>query len=82
MKIYKALFWIALIVGITIFSIGAYLKFTNQASNGLTAGRFGDIHHERITGFSGMFLGVMFIVLSIWTYRMYKEEKEKFDKMD
>lgn len=29
-----------------------------------------------------MFLGVMFIVLSIWTYRMYKEEKEKFDKMD
>ncbi|MBF8965246.1 hypothetical protein I0P70_18505 [Pontibacter sp. FD36] len=82
MKIYKALFWITLITGFTIFSIGAYLKFTNQVSIGLTAGRLGNIQQGTITGFSGMLLGVLLILLSIWTYRIYREEKEKFDRME
>jgi len=82
MKVYKTLFWITFIAGLTIFSIGVYLKFANQSSDGLTAGRFGNIHHGMITGFSGMFLGVLILLLSIWTYRIYKEEKQKFDKME
>lgn len=82
MKIYKTFFWITLIAGLVIFSIGAYLKFSNQFTEGLTAGRFGDIHHIVITGFSGMFLGILFLLLSIWAYRIYKGEKEKLDKME
>lgn len=82
MKVYNTLFRITLISGLTIFSIGVYLKFSNQSSDGLTAGRFGNIHHGMITGFSGMFLGILILLLSIWTYRIYKEEKEKFDKME
>jgi uncharacterized membrane protein YqhA len=82
MKIYKALFWISLIAGFTIFSIGVYLQFTDQISHGLTAGRFGDIHHMMLSGFSGMLLGFLFLLFSILTYRLFKEEKEKFDKME
>lgn len=82
MKVYKTLFWITFIAGLTIFSIGVYLNFANQSSEGLTAGRLGNIHHGMITGFSGIFLGILVLLLSIWTYRIYRVEKQKFDKME
>lgn len=82
MKVYKILFWITLVAGLSIFSIGVYLKFADKFSDGFIAGRFGDINHGMITGFSGMLLGFLILLLSIWTYRIYKEEKEKFDKME
>jgi len=82
MKVYKILHWITLIAGLTIFSIVMYLNFANQSSEGLTAGRFGNIHHGMITGFSGIFLGILILLLSIWTYRIYKVEKQKYDKAE
>jgi hypothetical protein len=82
LKVYKTLFWITFIAGLTIFSIGVYLKSDNQFSDGLTAGRYGNIHHGMITGFIGMFLGILILLLSIWTYRIFKKEKQKFDKME
>ncbi len=82
MNINKTLFWITLISGLIIFLIGVFLKLYNQTSNGFTAGRYGDIHQGMVTGFSGIFLGILILLLSIWTYRNYKKEKEKFDKME
>jgi len=82
MKVYKTLFFITLIAGLSIFSIGVYLKFANLYSDGYTTGRLGNIHHGMITGFSGMFLGVLILLLSFWTYKIYKDEKKKFDEME
>jgi uncharacterized membrane protein YiaA len=81
MKLFKALFWITLVAGLTIFSIGVYLNFTNQSSESITTDKFGHVHHGVITGFSGMFVGVIILLLSVWTFWMYKVERKKFKKM-
>ncbi len=81
MRTYKTLFWISLIAGLTIFFIGVYLRYINKFSDGYTAGRL-SIHHGMINGFSGMFLGILILLLSLWTFKVYKDEKRKFDDME
>lgn len=81
MKTYKTLLWISLITGLTIFFIGVYLQYINKFSDGFIAGRFG-VNYGMINGFSGMFLGVFILLLSIWIFKIYKDEKKKFDKME
>ncbi len=82
MKIYKMLFLINLFSGLIIFLIGVYLNYVNKYSKGNIAGRFGEIHYGMINGDIGMFLGVIILLLSIYTFNMYRDEKKKFDKME
>lgn len=82
MKIYKTLFWLSLIIGVIILSIGIYLLLTLQISQGLTAGRFGDINAGQVDGFSGIFLGVLILLLSVWLNKVYRDEKKRFDKYE
>jgi Ca2+/Na+ antiporter len=81
MKIYKSFFIITLFTGLIILAVGVYLKITNQFSAGLTSTKFSGTHYGAITGTSGIILGIFILLSSIWAYRMYKEEKKKFDKM-
>ena len=82
MRALKRLFWISFIVGSAIFLIGLYLKLANTYSDGYTAGRYGDILYGKITWFSGMFIGILILLMSIWVYQVYKIEKKKYDRMD
>lgn len=82
MRIYKTLFLITLFAGLIIMGIGIYLKIVNQYSDGYSTGRLGNIHYGMVNGFSGIFLGVLILLLSIWTYKIYRDEKDKFEKME
>lgn len=82
MKIYKTLFWLSLIIGVIILSIGIYLLLTLQTSLGLTAGLLGNVNIGQVDGFSGIFLGVVILLLSVWLYKVYRDEKNRFDKYE
>jgi len=82
MRAFKRFFWISFISGLAIFLIGLYLKVANTYSEGYTAGRFGYIHYGKITWFSGMFIGILILLMSFWAYTGYKTEKKKYDKME
>ena len=81
MKSFKLLFFVTLFCGISILAIGLTLQYVKIFADGALAGRFGDLHYGRVTGFSGIFIGVLLLLASVLTYRMYREEKKKFDKM-
>lgn len=82
MKIYKTLFWLSLIIGVIILSIGIYLLLTLQTSLGLTAGLLSNVNIGQVDGFSGIFLGVVILLLSVWLYKVYRDEKNRFDKYE
>jgi hypothetical protein len=82
MKLNFTLLLITLFSGLAIFAIGLYLQLAHQSSEGLVAGRLGNINHGTMTGFSGLFIGSALLILSIWIYRNYKKEKKRFDQMD
>lgn len=82
MKIYKTLFWLTLICGLSILVIGVILQMTNKTSEGYVSGRFGDVYHGVINGYSAIFLGILILLLSLWTFKIHKDEKKKFDEME
>jgi len=82
MKIYKVGTWISVISGILTLIVGVYLSLSNIISTGYTAGLSGNIHEGRLTGFSGIFLGILLLLLSVWAYYGYKEEKKRFEELD
>ena len=82
MRTYKMLFWITLISGIIILSIGIYLQSAKILSSHIFLSRFGEFYEGRITGFGGILIGIFVILLSIYIKKCAKEEKDKFDKLD
>ena len=81
MKIYRTLFIITLLAGLIILLIGIFLQITNSMSDGYTSSRYGNINYGMINGFSGILLGILMLIISIWAYRISKNEKKRFDKM-
>jgi len=82
LKALKRFFWISFIAGFTIFLNSLYLKVANTFSDGCIAGRYGDIRYGKITWYSGMFIGILILLLSFWAYRGFITEKKKYDKME
>ena len=82
MRIYKILFGIVLISGILVLISGIYLFVNFEKSVGYTSNRIGETTEGQLTGFSGIFIGILLLMLSIWTFNLYKTEKKKFDELD
>ncbi|GEM_PF-3436016 len=75
-------FWVFLICGLVLFTIGIYLQISKKFSVEIVADRFGNISSRTIDGFSGIFVGVIILSLSVWIYFLYKEEKNKIDRLN
>ena len=82
MRMYKSLFLLVLTVGIIILLIGVYLSLEMMSSGGYSAGRSGIAHYSQLTGFGGIFIGILLMLISIWLYKLYKTEKKIFDEME
>jgi hypothetical protein len=80
MNSFKTASRVILIIGIIILAIGIYLRFTNQFSEGYTAGRSGVIQHGMIDGDICIILGIIMLLMSYGSYWMYKENKEIYEK--
>jgi len=81
MRMYKSPFSITLIAGIIILLIGIYLEAKNMYSGGYAAGRFGGLHYEKINVFSGIFIGILLLLLSIMFFGMSKAVKKRLDNI-
>lgn len=82
MRMYKSLFFLVLTVGIIILMIGVYLTLEKIISSGYTAGRTGQVYYGQLTGFGGIFIGILLMLVSIWLNKLYKTEKKRFDEME
>lgn len=82
MKISKTLFWITLFGGIIVLGIGLYLQLSQTVSHELVFSRYGPPGEVRMTGFVGIFVGIGLLLLAIFNYIAYKDEKKKFERME
>jgi len=74
--------WILLISGILTLVVGVYLFLNQIYSIGYTSLRSGEIHEGELTGFGGIFLGILLLILSLYNHCIYKKEKKKFDELE
>jgi hypothetical protein len=81
MKIHRATFIITLVCGILILLMGIYLQISGHYSKGYTTARYSRAYEGVINGYSGIFLGIVVLLLSIYAFKTYKKEKEKFRKL-
>ncbi len=82
MKIYKALYRIALFSGILILMVGLYLELTHQSTTGNTAQYDGTPLSQTLDGLSTIYLGVLILLIALIARLMYKQEKKKFNDLD
>ena len=82
MRAFKQLFYLSLISGILIFSMGLFLKISNITSAGSGTNINGTVFHISMNGLGAIFIGLLILLFSILCYRMYKFERNKFNKME
>ena len=82
MRTFYNIFLITFIGGIILIILGLFLKLSNQFSSGFIIGKYGVTHYGYINWFISIFLGIILLLMSIWTYNIHKADKKKFDEME
>jgi hypothetical protein len=68
--------------GIIFLLISAQLYYFNQSSSGFSMTRYGTSIGGSVTAISSFTMGVILIIYSIWSYRIYKRDKNKNDDVE
>lgn len=82
MKTFKALYRLAIIVGILILGVGTYLQLTNQSTTGNSSQYDGTPLSQTLDGLSTIYLGIIVLLIALLTYFMYKRELRQYRKLD
>jgi len=76
----KSFFIVAFIGGLINLLIAANLYFSNRMASGFSVGRFGGIQEGSISPTSAAVIGCALILTSIYTFFVYRKEKEEVKK--